>query len=321
MSITTTNSAILRKTATGAFYTSLAARAANLNIARFLSVDSTTAINKDYGWYGALPLPREWTGARNHVALKSYTDTITPKKWELTIDVDAETMEDDQTGQLSNVAGALGVKAAEHMAKRFTEVLEAGVAGSIDTAYDGQFFFDGDHAESGTNQDNDFTSAAATGTDPTASEMETAVGDAIEAMTAFTDDQGNPHDPSNNGFVVMIPPSFLAAAHTVMGPNGSLGGAAALTADATGVTGIFRGTEYVVNPYLAAADSIYILRPGMPGGVGPFIAVNRVPWRFDTFTPADSQQANENDVATYAARARYEIGYGDWRAASVHIFS
>lgn len=323
MALTATQNSTITKDAKGSFYTALSARKPSIPVGQFVSAETVDASSKDFGWFGMPAFPREWNGPRAHKALRSYTDNLVPKKWEITLDVNRELVEDDQTmqAQLPRISAALAERAQEHLVKRFTEVLEAGTAGTIDTSWDGQFFFDDDHSfgNSGT-VDNDFTSAAATGTDPTASEFETAYGDAIEAMIAFPNDQGDPAGAAGAmGFVAMVPPSYLKAAATVLGPNATLNGGSTTEGDVTGVTGVFRGATggYIVNPYLTNADRFYVLRSGLPGAVGPFIFQRHVnaPWEIEL------DEDRENDTYCFRGRARYEVHYGDFLAAAVHIFT
>jgi len=313
MALTATQNTIIRRTAEGAFYTSLAARKPSIDIGALISTDSSTGSSKDYGWWGMPSLPREWVGPRQHKALRSYTDNLIPKRWEITVDVDRSTLEDDQTMQLSlgQVGAALAERAQEHVIKRFTEVMEAGNAGSIDTSWDGQFYFDTDHSfgNSGT-VDNDLTGAAATGTDPTAAEAQAALGDTIEAMLAFPNDQGDPAGGDATApFVIMIPPSYLTAYVTAFAAGGALSGGAIPGFDVSGVTGAFRGSRVVINPYLANADRTYVFRPTLAGAVGPFI--------FKRHTTAgnweiDFEEDKESDIYVFRGRARYEIHYADF---------
>lgn len=326
MSLTASQNSIITKTAKGQFYTSLMAGRPSIDVGQFTSTDSLTASSKDFGWFGAPPMPREWVGPRHHVALRDYTETLAPRKWELTMGVNRELIEDDQTmqAQLPRISAALSQNAQEHVVQRWTQVLEAGTGSTIDTAWDGQFYFDTDHSfgNSGT-VDNDKTSAAATGTDPTAGEFETAFGDAIEAMHAFPDDQGNPS--GHNGsfrFVAVIPPSYQKAAGLVLNPGGTFGpgaGGENQSTSATGLTAQFRGSQfdYVVNPWLTNADRFYVLRPGLPGAVGPFILQThaKAPWEIEL------KEDLENDCYTFYLRARYEVHYGNFLASLVHVFT
>lgn len=317
MSLTATQNAIITKNAKGAFYTALSARKPSLPVGRFISAETVDASSKDFGWFGMPSFPREWNGPRAHKALRSYTDNLIPKKWELTLDVNRELVEDDQTmqAQLPRISAALSERAQEHLVKRFTEVVEAGKAGTIDTAWDGQFFYDTDHSfgNSGT-VNNDLTATIATSADPTASELETIVGDAIEAMLAFPNDQGDPAGSIGSmNFTVMCPVSWLKAAATAFGPNGALGGGSTTEGDSTGVTGVFRGlVSYFVNPYLSASDTCYTFRPGLPGAVGPLIFQRHVnaPWEIDL------DEDRENDTYCFRLRSRYEIHYGDFLATA-----
>lgn len=325
MALTATKNATITKDAKGAFYTALSARKPSIPVGQFISAETVDASSKDFGWFGMPSFPREWNGPRAHKAIVSYTDNLVPKKWENTLDVNRELVEDDQTmqAQLPRIGAALAERNQEHLVKRFTEVLEAGTGTTIDNSWDGAStsFFSSTHSfhNSGT-VDNSFTSAAATGTDPTASEFETAYGDAIEAMIAFPNDQGDPAGAAGAmGFVAMVPPSYLKAAATVLGPNASLNGGGTTEGDVTGVTGVFRGATggYIVNPYLTNADRFYVLRAGLPGAVGPFIFQRHsgAPWEIDL------TEDKENDTYCFRTRARYEVHYGDFLAAGVHIFT
>ena len=318
MALTATQNTIIRRTAEGAFYTSLAARKPSIDIGGLVSADSSSASSKDYGWWGMPALPREWVGPRQHKALRSYTDNLIPKRWEVTLDVDRTTLEDDQTMQLSlgQIGAALAERAQEHVIKRFTEVLEASNATTIATAWDGNAFFHTAHSFGNSGSvDNDLTGAAATGTDPTPAEAQAALGNTIEAMLAYPNDQGDPAGgDTNRPFVIMIPPSYLTAYLTAFSTSGGLTTAAIPGLDISGVTGAFRGTRVVINPYLANADRTYVFRPGLPGSVGPFI--------FKRHTTAGNweisfEEDKESDIYVFRGRARYELHYADFLAASV----
>lgn len=321
MALTATQNSIIRKTAEGAFIDSWGGLKMAVDMSRFITRFNTTTKSVDFGWFGDVPKPVEWTSARTHTALNAYTDTLTPKKWDLTVDFDVDTFEDDQTGTAAERARSLAAQAADHINYRATQLIVAGVAGTIDTSYDGQFFFDDDHAESGASQDNDFTSAATTDTDPTAAEFELAVGNMYEAMSGFVSDKGNPFGPPED-IEIMVPTQFMKVAAIVLGPTGTMGVGNINVSDSSGVTGVFRGRlKWFPNPHLSAQDTFYGLRPAGAGSVGPLVMNMRKDWSLKVFDPQNSDSADENQVISYRADARYEIGYGLWQKAASHIFT
>lgn len=109
------------------------------NIATF--VPSTTASNS-YAWLGAMPALREWIGDRQLQNLAAHEYTIKNRKFESTVSVPRDAIEDDETGTFNPMFSELGRAAAEHPDLLVFDLLKAGF--SIN-GYDGQFFFDTDH--------------------------------------------------------------------------------------------------------------------------------------------------------------------------------
>ena len=60
-------------------------------------VPSTTA-STNYKWLGQIPKMKEWIGEREIQSLSGYDYTIKNKKFELTVSVPREDIEDDQYG-------------------------------------------------------------------------------------------------------------------------------------------------------------------------------------------------------------------------------
>jgi phage major head subunit gpT-like protein len=318
--ITATQSRIIRQTAEGTFLQGIGEQTATIDIARFMGAESTDKVQMDAGFFGTAPYPTEWTGSRQHKRLKSYTQSITPKKWEITVDFDVPTLEDDQTGTAKRTASRMVSSAQAFYLKRFADVLALGTGTTLGTGYDGVALFSGSHPESGTNQDNTHTSAAATGTQPTAAELESALDADFQYALAYTDDSGKPMGGQITDWALMVPPAYAKVFSVVCGSNGSLGGAAAIGGlDVSGVTGSFRGLEVIVNPYITDVDRFYFLKKG---GVPPMVLVQRKPWSFDVRDKSSgSDYARDNDVMVFEADARFEVGYGAWSSAMVHVFT
>ncbi|PLX49122.1 MAG: hypothetical protein C0613_08345 [Desulfobulbaceae bacterium] len=104
-------------------------------------VPSTTG-SEEYGWLGDIPGMREWIGDRHIHNLKGHDYAIKNKKFELTVGVPRDKVEDDQYGVYSPMMEMLGQSANQHPDELVFALLAAGFATEC---YDGQYFFDTDH--------------------------------------------------------------------------------------------------------------------------------------------------------------------------------
>ena len=104
-------------------------------------VPSTTA-SENYGWLGAWPQLREWIGDRQIKSLQAYGYSITNKKFESSIGVPRDAIEDDTFGVFGKLFGEMGYAAATHPDSLVFALL---AAGNTTLCYDGQYFFDTDH--------------------------------------------------------------------------------------------------------------------------------------------------------------------------------
>lgn len=104
-------------------------------------VPSSTA-TETYAWLGAWPRIREWLGDRVLKKLKGEAYTLTNKKFETTITVPRDNIEDEQTGIFGPMFQALGQQVAEFPDELVFTALEQGW---VNKCYDGQPFFDDEH--------------------------------------------------------------------------------------------------------------------------------------------------------------------------------
>lgn len=106
-----------------------------------MRVPSSTREEK-YAWLGKVPNVREWVGARVVQNLLQHDYSIRNRKFELTIGVDVDDIEDDTYGVYNPLFEEMGRSVAAHPDQLVFELLLAGFATSC---YDGQYFFDTDH--------------------------------------------------------------------------------------------------------------------------------------------------------------------------------
>jgi len=104
-------------------------------------VPSTTKEN-EYGWLKDIPQIREWVGDRMIHAMADDGYKIRNKKYELTVSVKGDDINDDQVGLYSSRFQMMGDEVARFPNRQVFSLLKAGFATNC---FDGQYFFDVDH--------------------------------------------------------------------------------------------------------------------------------------------------------------------------------
>lgn len=95
-----------------------------------------------YAWLTQFPAFREWVGSRLHKAVKEVAYAVDNRKFEATIDVQADDIEDDNFGHYAGIAESYGQAAKDLMNDL---VFQKIIDGFSSVCYDGQYFFDTDH--------------------------------------------------------------------------------------------------------------------------------------------------------------------------------
>lgn len=277
-------------------------------------VQSNTAEEK-YRFLGSLPQLREMVDGRRPQGLLAESYDGKNLKYEATIEVDRDEIDDDQTGQIRMRVNELAEAAATHKDFLVEALLNHGE--DVDAlGYDGLPFFSDSHVsgDSGT-QSNKLTSeAAAADAMPTVAEFRAALSGAIAAMVAFKDDRGNPIriPPNPAGFRVVVPPAMMFTAFEALGlplaPSDS---------------------NPVANNILRNAGTV-ITYPGITGtrffllktdaAVRPFIFQDRSPVEFRAVAEGSAEEF-KREKYLYGVRARYAFLYARWYYAIQHTFT
>jgi len=256
------------------------------------TVIPSTKSEEAYAWLGQVPGMREWTDERMPKGLSEYDFTLKNKHWEASIDVDRDTLEDDQYGQLLVRINGLAEAVARHKRQLVVSLLPLGFTSA---AYDTHYFFDTDHSEgsSGTQSNK--------GTDALAHDSLWA---AITAMRKIKDDQGQPLGVDPN--LLVVPPDLEELARELLeSPDRSD------TANRAKNT-LYGRLQLEVEPYLTDTNNWYLFDTSKV--VKPLILQDRQPVRF-----AALEAASESGVMrrhhVYGVDARYNAGYGMWQYA------
>lgn len=271
------------------------------------TIVNSTGADEQYGLLGKMPGVREWVGDRVFKELRAGHFTIANKLWESSLSIEKTDIEDDRLGLYGPTLEQTADEAMYHPDELFFQAL---VAGETEPCFDGQLFFDTDHAwgDSGT-QDNDLTYAAATGTNPTAEEFAAAFHQARTAMIKFKNDQGKllnrPLVTGMNKLMVVVPPEMELAAYKGLT-------AAVLNNDSNVV---IDRPRIVVSPHLTNAAKFYTFNLG--GVLKPFV--------FQARKPLERMMKGMNDIefkdVKFMTEARYNVGYCAWWSAVLTTFT
>lgn len=260
------------------------------------------ATEEKYGWLGTAPAMREWVDERQPAGLLDHDYTIKNKKYEASIAIDTDTLEDDQTGQINIRVQDLGARARRHPDVLLADLINNG---ETNLCYDGQAFFDTDHSEgsSGT-QDNDLTYDVSDTSVVTTAEAKAVLWQALSAMQGFVDDRGQPFleewmiDASN--LVCMVAPGLQE-------PFGE-----ALTSQLISNTTntLQNKARLVVNARITSAVKVYLFYVGAP--IKPFIFQRRRGMKTGMLGNS-SETGFMRGKHIFGVDVRHNMGYGLWQ--------
>ena len=249
---------------------------------------------EQYAWLGALPGMREFRDERQPGDPKPYSYAIQNKTWESTLSVDRAALEDDQYGQI-----ALRIRQMARVAKSHLDSIVFGLlaTGFAAPGYDGVPFF-GTHNQ-GTAQSNRGTDALSAA----------SLQSAITAMMRFTDDQGRPAGTTPN--VLVVPPELYWEATVLL--TSALYPDPLSSASQDLAANPLRGILTLLpTPYLASPTDWFLLDTSRV--VRAIVLQMRKEFEFGSLE-GSSENGFLRDQFLYGVRARYNAGFGDWRAA------
>lgn len=116
--------------------------AAPSDLDRIAMTAPSNASEEVYGWMGQFPGLREWVGERLVKNLSTHGFSIKNRKFESTVSIPREKLEDDQIGVFAPLFKEMGRSAKIHPDTVVFELLKTGFAAK---GYDGQYFFDAAH--------------------------------------------------------------------------------------------------------------------------------------------------------------------------------
>ncbi len=267
------------------------------------------ADGEKYRWVGAVRQMREWGTGRVATGLNSESYDIQNSKYEITMEIDRDEIDDAQTNMITQRINSMATRAAAHKDRLLANLLMLG-AEAESLAFDGKPFFAADH-ESGNSgaQSNILTSNVTTPAKPTAVEIQESFDEALAALLTFNDDQGEPMSLTDRGLYIVVHPAL------------KLRWLEALKAAFVGSTQNVRDqvdTNIISFPWLTDRTEWFLLKTDE--AVRPFIFQDRMPIEFKLVGPG-SEEEFKKDKWYAGVRARYAMAYGRWEFAVQTTFN
>lgn len=264
----------------------------------------------NFPFAGDIPQMQRWTDERAYDAFSTYSYSVTlGDPWEETVAIKRTALRDDMTGQLRQRARDLGSVAISNRLKQLIAALEGG---SSAAGYDGKSFFASDHPAKAV--DGTATTYANAGTSDLSSG---ALEATIEALRAFTSDQGHPLGivPSH----LLVGPKLEWNARKLLESpivvvNVGEGTAGTGAQAATNYTNVLRGQlELIVSPWISNFHW-YVL--DLTKSAKPLVLVTESaePIEFQ-YLEESSEHSFKRDEFVFGVRDRFEVGYGLWQLA------
>lgn len=297
----------------GEFYNTLQQDLGGAWVPQVSNLFNSDQESETYKWLGMAPAMREWVGGRSAKGFRENGITIANKTFEATLEVLVDEMRRDKTGQVLTRVRELAQRTNAHWAKLLSTLV---IAGEAAVCYDGQYFFDTDHAEGDSgSQSNDISNNVTTTTAPTAGEMESGILAAIRAILSFKDDQAEPMNENARRFLVMVPVPFMAATAAAVGSSIIVDTAATGGRNNTLITlGNVGGfsIEVAVNARLTWTDRFAVFRAD--GETKAFIRQEEEGVTLSAIAEGSELEFKENKHQ-YGVKAIRNVGYGYWQRA------
>lgn len=288
---------------------------------KLCTVVPSDGASEKFPWLGAPPAVREFIGPRHLARIAETTYTVYNKKWEASLRIDQDDIDDDQLGALN-----IRIQQMAEYFERHKDELVMGTTipgGTAALCYDGQYFYDDDHSDPEatytTSQDNNLTANITTTSSPTVVEFDATLQEVLGALRGFKDGNGKPVNPPGAKIWMEGNPTFETI-FAKFAESNILG----LDAATNATDNIWKGriAGYILNPWDSNTDRVrfHIL----DGTVKPFIFLDRKAMKLQSIladqTNPDYAAFNE-DANYFGVKARYNAGYGDWRKSVSYIYT
>jgi phage major head subunit gpT-like protein len=255
---------------------------------------------ESYNWLGAVPAPLEWKDERTIQGLRSQSYTVLNTNYEVTIEVDRNTLEDDKYGLIAPRIKQLAIRVANHPNKLAFSLLNAGASTKT---YDGVEFFKANREIGDSGVINNIAAGAYAAD---SAKILAGISKAIEQMMAFCDDQGEPIGLIPD--TVVCSPKMLLAIKQALKPT--VGGTTLAQADII--------KDVIASGYLtsgATAGHDYYVVCTSAGELKPLLLQMRKTPEFVAVDKPDSHDVFMRRKLLYGVDGRYGVALLEPRTA------
>lgn len=263
-------------------------------------VPSSSRINL-YAWAKKVPALSEFLGERKISNLEGRSYELINKKYQVTIGVDRDDVEDDQLGMYAMQFQQLGDEAKKWPDNLLAEVIMAGA--STVEAFDGQTFFNTSHPVDVSDSSKGTYSNNLTSTPLTAANYATARA----TMRSYVSENGKSMNVMPN--LLVVPPALETTALQII--NGDLTAAAVGTNAATGgATNVLRNSAkvLVLNELASDPTTWYLMDVSKP--IKPFVFQMRRAPEFVSMVDPANPEVWKHEQFFYSVTARGAAGVG-----------
>jgi phage major head subunit gpT-like protein len=250
-----------------------------------------------YAWLGVMPRLKEWIGDRAVQKLMAHDYTITNKKFELTVEVGRDDIEDDSYGVYAPLISELGSAAASHPDELVFGLLGRGFN---EKCYDGQPFFSAAHKDEKITQSNLGTADLSL----------TAYAAARTQMMSLKDAYGKPLGLMPN--LLVVPPALEGMGRKILN--------AETLVETSGqtqvlVSNVYKGSaELLVAPQLGGSATAWYLMDASRA-IRPLIFQERKKPEFTSLIDAKDENVFLRGTYLYGVDSRCNVGFGLWQMA------
>jgi len=282
------------------FYENLA-KPSGINWRDFVMVVPSNSKEENMAWLGDTPSVTEWLGSAVVKQLRAYKYTITNKKWRAgPVEVARDEFEDDKLGIINPRIQDLASSFDRHILGLIANLI---IGGFTALCYDGHVFFDSDHSEgdSGTNVNLSTAALSKTG-------FQTLLG----YIRLLKSDAGEYLYPTPTH--LFVGPSNEALANELINAREIIVADTTIRPQSNYISTL--GIKVVVLPYLSGSYAAYWALFDCSRAIKPLVITWRIAPEFVAQTDPQSDSVFNEDVFKFAARARYNAGYGLYQLAA-----
>lgn len=246
-----------------------------------------------YAWLDSLPSFREWIGPRQMSDLKAREYLLRNKKFEMSVRVKREDIDDDSTGTYGPLFSEMGVSAKKLPDEQVAAAL---IAGTSALGFDGLSFFNAAHTlNPAATQSNTFTATALTADNLNAVQV---------AMASFRDVNGRTMGVKGN--LLVYPPALRKTAREIVSASTL----------ANGADNVMQGTvELLEIAELQSQPTVWYVMDNTRA-IKPLIWQERQAPVIESFDSPSDYSVFKDGVYDYGADARGVAGYGPWFLAA-----